>query len=229
MQHSRFRNDDDRLGRRVFAERHHLFGRTNFIGEHTHGRGAFRMGNEWRTGVLFPNLANAARRELDVDVTGPPPQIHFAAGPFHNPRAEVLVRHEENVAIGWRGLHDFLRIAARANDIALRFHSGAAIDVGYNVIVLIRVLLQESRERLWRAGFRERAASIQIWQNDPLGRINNLRRLSHEMDAAKENHVCIRFRRLVAQPERVADEIRDILKLRDLIIVRQNDGVTFPL
>ena len=90
-----------------------------------------------------------------MDVTGSPPQIHFAAGPFHNPRAEVLVRHEENVAIGRRGFHDFLGIAARTNNIALRFDAGAAIDVGDNVVVLVLVLLEESRQRLWRARFRQ--------------------------------------------------------------------------
>ena len=133
-----------------------------------------------------------------MHVTGPLPQIHFAAGPFHNPGAEVLIRHEENVAIGWRGLHDLLRVAARANDVALRLHSSAAVDVGDNVIVLVHSLPQESRERLWRAGFRERATGIQIGQNDALGRVNNLCRLGHEMDAAKENDIGIRFRRLVA-------------------------------
>ena len=69
MQYSRLGHHDDFLRGRLFAECDHLFGRTDFIGEHTHGLGALWVGDHRRIGILFADPANAARRELDVDVT----------------------------------------------------------------------------------------------------------------------------------------------------------------
>jgi len=69
MQDSRFGYHDDLLRGRLFAKRDHLFGRTNFIGEHAHGVGAFRVRNDGRIGVFFADPVNAARCKLDVDVT----------------------------------------------------------------------------------------------------------------------------------------------------------------
>ena len=45
------------------------------------------------------------------------------------------------------------------------------------------------------------------------------------MDAAKHDHVRCRLRRSVAQPERIADEVRHFLDFFDLVIVREDDGV----
>ena len=88
-------------------------------------------------------LVNAARRELDVHVTGALPQIHFAPGPFHHPGAEILVRNKENVSISRRSAHDLVGIAAGADHVGQRFHAGAAIDVGDDVVVLVGVLFQK--------------------------------------------------------------------------------------
>ncbi len=45
------------------------------------------------------------------------------------------------------------------------------------------------------------------------------------MDAAEHDDVGLGLLRLEAQPQRIADIIGDVLDLRDLVIVRQDDGV----
>src|SRR5205814_9715420 len=106
------------------------------------GISAFRMRDHRSVRISFANLADAARRELDVDVTGPLPQIHFPAGTLHYPCPEVLVGYNKNMSILRRGPHDLISIATRANHISQRFHASTAIDVGDNVIIFIGAILQ---------------------------------------------------------------------------------------
>ena len=49
------------------------------------------------------------------------------------------------------------------------------------------------------------------------------------MDAAKQNHVSVGFGCLVTQAQRVADKIRNVLQLRHLIVMRENNGVSLML
>ena len=56
--------------------------------------------------------------ELDVHVTVALPELHRAPGLFHDPLAEILIRHEEDVAVRRRGLDDLDGVAAGADDIA---------------------------------------------------------------------------------------------------------------
>src|SRR2546423_13643687 len=108
------------------------------------------------------NRADAARGEFDMNVTVTLPQIHFSTCPLDHPGAEILIRHEKNVAISWCGAHDLLGIAARANDVGERFHSRAAIDVGDDVIIFLRMLLPKLRELLRRTGFGKRTTGVEI-------------------------------------------------------------------
>ena len=45
------------------------------------------------------------------------------------------------------------------------------------------------------------------------------------MHAAENNHVRVRLRRLLREAERIAHEIRHVLNLRHLIVMREDDGV----
>ena len=47
------------------------------------------------------------------------------------------------------------------------------------------------------------------------------------MNTAKKNDFGVSFRRLLTQPERIADEVGDLLNFPHLIIVREDDGVAF--
>ena len=49
-------------------------------------------------------------------------------------------------------------------------------------------------------------------------------RLGHEVDAAERDRVGIGRGRLPREPERVADEVRDILNLGNLVVVGEDHG-----
>ena len=117
MQQTGFSNDNDLACWRFPAERYHLFGGTNFIGQHAHGVGAFRMRHDRCIRILLANAVNAPRSELDVHVTSALPQIHFASRPFHHPRAEILVRNKENVSISGSCADNLVGIATRADHV----------------------------------------------------------------------------------------------------------------
>ena len=122
-----------------------------------------------------------------------------------------------------RHLH---RVRRGADDVAQRLHRGAAVDVGDHLRA--RVLLRTPRTR--RAGSRRRASS------PPRGRaprrsvrVQDLRRLGHEVDAAERDHVAVAFVAACASCERVADEVREVLDLGLLVVVGEEDRVALFL
>ena len=78
------------------------------------------------------------------------------------------------------------------------------------------------------ATFFKRTTGILVRQHDDLVWVQNLRRLSHEMHTAENDHVGARFRGFSRQAERIAHEIRDVLNLGALVVVGQDDGVALP-
>ena len=106
VQHAGLGDDDDVFGFRIAAEVDHFLGGTDFVGEDADGVGALRMGDDDGIGVFLLDGIDAIAGELDVDVTSALPEIHFTAGFFHDPGAEVLVRDEEDGPIFGSGLDD---------------------------------------------------------------------------------------------------------------------------
>ena len=199
MQQASFGYHNDLARGRFLAKGHHFFGGTNFICEHAHSVGTLRVRNDGGIWIFFADFVYAARRELDVHVTGALPQIHSASCAFHYPCAEILVRNKENISIDWRCANDLVCVAAGANHVGQRFHASTAIDVGDHVIIFVRVLSQKLRQLFRRTRFGERAAGIEIRQNHTLGRINDLGCFRHEMDATKQDDVRVSFRGLITQ------------------------------
>ena len=78
--------------------------------------------------------------ELDVDITIALPEIHLAAGLFHDPGTEVFVRDEEDGPVGGGLVDDLDGVAGGADHIAERLDAAGAVDVGDDVVVLLRVL-----------------------------------------------------------------------------------------
>jgi len=116
------------------------------------------MGDDRRRRIPFANRANAVLGELHMDITSPPPEIHFTARLLDHPAAQVLVRDKKNVAIGRSIFDDLHCIPARADDIRERLDPGTAINVGDYVVILVGPLLKELFQAFCRAGFRERTA-----------------------------------------------------------------------
>ena len=77
----------------------------------------FGMNDYFCVGKLRFHFQQTVASEFDVRVTISLPQCH-RPGLFHDPLAEILVRHEQNVFVLRRGPNNFLRVAAGANFVA---------------------------------------------------------------------------------------------------------------
>src|SRR5215467_3780430 len=75
----------------------------------------------------------------------------------------------------------------------------------------------------------QRAPSPEIRNQHLLPWRNNRSRLSHEMHATKHDHVSICPTSSLRQSQAIPDKIRNILNLRNLIIVRENHRVPLTL
>ena len=223
MNDARLGYDDEPLRRIVLAIRNHLFRRANRVGQVAHFAQTFGMNDHLGVREFFTQSQHLIALELHVRITVAVPKRHRAAGLFHHPRAEIFVRDEQQVLVLRRGLDDFHRVAAGANHVAQRLHRRAAIDVGDGPE--IRVGLLQRGQLVRRTAFFERTAGVLVRQHDDFVRVQNLRRLGHEMHAAENNHVRVGFGRLLGKAERIAHEIRHVLDFRHLVIVGEDDGV----
>ncbi len=81
--------------------------------------------------------------------------------------------------------------------------------------------------RSWSARDRrgERAAGVEVRDEDGLLRTEDRRGLGHEVDAAEDDRVGLRRRGFAGEPERVADEVGDVLDLGHLVVVGEDDRV----
>ena len=71
----------------------------------------------------------------------------------------------------------------------------------------------------------ERAPRGEIGEEDSLVGREHRGGLGHEVHAAEDDDVGFRLGGFAGEPERVADEVRDILHFGALVVVRQDDGV----
>ena len=162
-----------------------------------------------------------------MGVTVAAPERHRPPCLFHDPRAEVFVRHEQNVFLLRRGLDDFDRVAAGADDVAQGLHCCAAIDVSNRPEIGVGLL--ELRQLVGWTTFLQRAPCLLIRQHDDLVGVQDFGRFGHEMNPTEHDDIGWRCGRLLRQPERIAHVIGDLLDFRDLVIVREDDRVELLL
>ena len=154
------------------------------------------------------------------------PEGEFSSALALHPTSEVLIRCKQDRSIG-RQLSDQINgIAAGADQIALRFHRGRAVDVADHEVV--GVLGPELGEAIRGAGVRQGAASLQVRQQHGLLRAEDLGDLGHEVHPTEDDDVRIGGGRLPGEFQRVADEISDVLDLRLLVVVGQDHGIALP-
>ena len=216
-------HDHELLRRIILAVGDHLLRRANGVGQFADFAETFGMDDDFRLRITRLRLKHGIAAELDVRVTISLPQRHRATCLFHHPLAEVFVRDEQQVFILRRSIHDFLRVAAGDNDIAKCFDCRAAIDVGNRPE--IRIGLLQRLKFFRRTTFFERTTRVLVRQHDDLAGVQNLRRLRHEVYAAEDDDIRAGLLRLLREAERIADVIRHVLNLGDLVIVREDDGV----
>ena len=94
---------------------------------------------------------------------------------------------------------------------------------------MVRVRGAEGGELVGRAAVLEAAAGVHVGQDHGLLGAEDFRRLGHEANAAEGDHLGIGRRRLARQIEAVADEIREVLDFRLLVIMREDHGVALAL
>ena len=90
---------------------------------------------------------------------------------------------------------------------------------------MVGMCFAERLELVGRAAVFEAAAGVHVGQDDDLFGRQDLGGLGHEAHAAKGDHLGVGRRRLARQIEAVADEIGEVLDLRLLVIMREDDRV----
>ena len=181
------------------------------------------MRDQLRFGMTHFELLQLPLGELLVHDAEPRPLHQLPAGLLLHPGAEVAIGREDDLRMARETVDDLLRIARGADDVAERLHAGGAVDVADDLVV--RIALQPLRELVGRAAVGERAAGVQVRQQDLLVRVQDLRGFRHEMDAAEYDHLRARLRRLLRELERIAHEIREVLDLRVLVVVGEDHRV----
>lgn len=184
---------------------------------------AFGMGHDLGLGVAGAQLHDFALGELLVHHAGAFPKQHIAPGLARDIGAQMTVGREDDRLVFGNLAHDGFGVGGRDDNIGERLHLGRAVDIGDRNV--IRVSFAKGLELGRRAGFFERAAGRHIGQDHGFVRAQNLRHLGHETDAAKDDHIRIRSRRLARQIEAVADEIGNVLNIPVLIVMREDDRV----
>ena len=154
-------------------------------------------------------------------VAGPEDVLH--AELVRDVRAEVLVGHEQDLAVLREPRHDLFGVAGGDADVALGLHLGGGVHVadGGGAGVL-RLELAELRAR---DHVRHRAAGRGVGDEHGLARVEDGGRLGHEVDAAEHDHVRLHRGGLARELERVAREVCDVLHLVALVVVGEDDGV----
>ncbi len=201
----------------------HRRGRAGEVG-HGHDLGrAFGVGED--------NDARMAGAEL-LDVGGGEALVHLAvarpgddldAGFGGDVLRQVLVRQHDDLR-HTETLDDLPRIAGGAADVALGLHRGRGVHIGDDGNAGIALAQQADIGGGDRGG--ERAAGVEVGDQHALGRIEELRRLGHEVDAGEHDHLGVDFHRLAGQRQAVADDVGHAMEdLRRLVVVRQDDGI----
>jgi len=160
-----------------------------------------------------------------VDDARPRPDDELPLQLLLEPGREVAVGGEDD-RVGDLA-QDRLGRGGRDDDVGERLHGRRAVDVGGDGVA--RVLPEPLGEEGRRAAVGERAAGLEVGDDDRLLRGQDLRRLGHEVDAAERDDPLRGGQALARQLERVADEVGQVLDLGLLVVVGQDEGVPLLL
>ena len=188
---------------------------------------ALRMRDHLGLGILRDQLEQAALAERLVDDAGTFPQHEVRAiRLLLHERTEVAIRREHDLLIAER-LDDLHRVGRRADHVRERLHLGRAVDVADDRVA--RVALQPVLERGRGAAIGERAACLEVRDDHDLVRVQDLRGLGHEVNAAERDHIGLGPGGGLRELERITDEIGEVLDLGLLVVVRQDHRVALLL
>ena len=117
MNHARLGGDDEGVGGLAPAPVDHQLGGADHVRHLADGLGALGVGDDGRARMGGLGPEQGARRELHVGVAVAWPELHRPAGLARDPASEVLVRHEEDAAVGGDLAHDLAGVAAGHDDV----------------------------------------------------------------------------------------------------------------
>ena len=120
---------------------------------------------------------------------------------FDDPLAEVFIWDEKDGAIFWCLIDNFGSIPRGADNVAKRLHTGRAIDVSDDVVILIFIFLQKGFEFVGGTSLFEGASSIFIGKNNCLFGVQNFGGFRHEMNTAECYNIGFGFLSFVSETE----------------------------
>ena len=91
------------------------------------------------------------------------------------------------------------------------------------------MFFQEALESRGRTALFQGASSVLVRENHGLGRIQDLCRFCHEVNATEGNHVSIGFLRVIGETQRVSNKISDVLDHADLVVVGKDHRISLRL
>ena len=195
------------------------------VGRRAHILRAFRMDEDRRPRMEGTRrLDPLYRDDLVCRAVARPQRVRAPQEPG-DVSAKVLVGHEEDLFVGTERAHHALGVAARHAHVALGLHLGGGVHVADGLRAEMPRL--ERAHLLARDHVRHRTSGGRLRDEHRLPRVQDRRRLGHEVDAAEDDHLRLHRRRLARELQRVARVIGDVLHLAARVVVCENDG--FPL
>ena len=143
-----------------------------------------------------------------------------------HPVAEVAVGGEQDL-VAVDAPDDAHGVGRRAADVRVRLDLGRGVHVGHDGVV--GVALAPVVEGVGGDRVGERAARGEMREEDRLPRVEDLRGLRHEEDAAEDDQILVAALGLEGEAERVAHEVGDSLDLGQLVVVGEDHRVLLVL
>ena len=188
---------------------------------------ALGMGDDEDARNALAEAADVGAGEAFVDFAAPLPADDAHGCLAFHIASQVAVGKQDHLGNTQRFDHlDGIR--GRAADVGLGLDVGGGVHVGDDRDS--GVLRPELPDVLDADGARERAAGLEVGDQNRLPRIQDLRGLGHEVDATQDDDVGVHPRRLPGEAEGIAPDVGDaVIDLGCLVVVRQDDSVAFPL
>src|ERR1700754_2554343 len=155
------------------------------------------------------------------------PQNHIPARLLYQVSSQIPVRRKNDLLIPWNTFHDLFSVGRSADDVAQRFHLRSTVDIrNYN---MIGMLVLKRLEQITRCRISQRTTRFQIRQHDLLRGIEYFGSLRHKMHTCKNDQVRGCLFRLLSQTQTIPKIIGNILDIRPLVIMREDDRILFLL
>ncbi len=205
----------------------HPRGRADEVGFGQDVGRALGMGEDPDAGVLATQQPDLLRPEALVHLAVTLPEDDLHVGAAGHVAAQVLVGQEDDPLAAER-LDDLDRVGRGAADVRLRLHRRRGVDVGHHRHPRIALAQQAHVGGGDRGG--QRAARLQVGDQDRLLRAQELGGLGHEVHAAEHDDLGVGLGRLARQGQRVAGQVGHAVEdLRGLVVVPEDHRPALPL